>query len=245
MCKELFFHHGRLPVQTLSHPALSRQVMGRRAGATSNRGLPGRSCGLSPGMQERALTPDPGAQQQQGPSLASLGGLRGRNVFLLVAALAASQGGGRRPVGGSCLPPLLQAAGDTAPGAVYRPVNEPRLWGRLERGQRSFSESWQGSGLLDRGREEKERGESGKLSPGKPALQAHSPPGHSFWRKHHSPHCTNGETEAWKWRGTSQGGAGWSGDVKACVLAEICLHRLREDLNIALGQVRDCQCISP
>ena len=63
------------------------------------------------GTQERALTPDPGPRQQPGPSLASLGGLRGRNVFLLVAALAASQGGGGGPVGGSCSPPLLQATG--------------------------------------------------------------------------------------------------------------------------------------
>lgn len=56
MGTELFFHHGWITVQTLSHPAPSCQVTQQEAGAT-NRSQWGRSCGWgSWGWVERALS---------------------------------------------------------------------------------------------------------------------------------------------------------------------------------------------
>lgn len=78
-------------------------------------------------------------------------------------------------------------------------------------------------------------------------MHADSPPGHSFCRRHDSLHYRNGETEAWKWGGPSQGEAGWSGDIKACVLSEICVNRLRnQGSNSALGGPGwTCQGLAP
>ena len=175
MCKELFFHHGRIPVQTLSHPTLSRQVMGSGAGATSRCGLPGRSCGLSHWACRRGADPRSWATAAAGAQPGLAGWPEGQKCF----SAGGSLGSIPRWWGWACGRFLLTSpsAGhqDTAPRAVYRPVNEPQLWGRLEMGQRPFCESWQGSGLLETGREDKQRGESCELFPGKPALYAHSP----------------------------------------------------------------------
>lgn len=79
-------------------------------------------------------------------------------------------------------------------------------WERLQRGQRLFG-SWQGLGLLEKGREGKgaeDGGKSYELHPGKSALNADSLSDHYFNRMYHCPHFINGETEAWKWGSTSQ-----------------------------------------
>lgn len=88
MFKETFFHYSWIPLQMLSHclppgdtahgrchqPWFTRQKLWFEL----------------LGMQ----TPDPRAEQWPRLNLASLGGLRDRNIFLLVVGLAESQGGG-------------------------------------------------------------------------------------------------------------------------------------------------------
>lgn len=73
--------------------------------------------------------------------------------------------------------------------------------------------------------EEEDRGKSHELSPGKPALHADLHPAIKIL--YHFPHFINGETEAWKWGGTSQCRLDWFGDIKACVVSEKMVDKLR------------------